>query len=250
VLIGCASMRQGPAGSKDRVTASDETDVAKRARVRMELAAGYFSRGQFTTALDEVKQALVAQPNSADAYNLRGLIYAALGDEALTQESFQRALQIKPGDGDTLHNYGWYHCQQKRYAEAEQMFQQAIAAQDYLNTTRTLLTSGICQARAGQWTEAEATLNKAYEREPANPAVAINLSEVLLRRGDYERARFHTRRVNAVAEYQNAQTFWLAARIERKLGNMQGANDYGAQLRSRFPQSRESALFDQGKFDE
>jgi type IV pilus assembly protein PilF len=254
LLHGCATQGQGQqapgGGTKDRVTASDETDVAKRARVRMELATAYFSRGQFTTALDEVKMALTVQPNMGDAYNLRGLIYGALGDDQLTQESFQRALQINPRDGDAMHNYGWYQCQQRRYAEAEQLFQQAVASPDYLNAPRTMLTSGICQARAGRWTEAEATLNKAYERDPANPAIAVNLSEVLLRRGEYERARFYMRRVNAVPDYQSAQTFWLAARIEMKLGNRQGAYDYGAQLRSRFPQSRESGAFDRGQFDE
>ena len=47
----------------------------------------------------------------------------------------------------------------------------------------------------------------------------MNLSEVLYRRGDYERARFYIRRVNAIPSVSNAQTLWLAARIENKLGN-------------------------------
>ena len=48
--------------TKDRVTASDETEAARRARVRMELAAAYFGRGQMTTALDQVKLALAGRP--------------------------------------------------------------------------------------------------------------------------------------------------------------------------------------------
>jgi type IV pilus assembly protein PilF len=216
----------------------------------MELASAYFSRGQMTTALDEVKQALIASPNLGEAYNLRGLIYAALGDDVLAQESFRRALQINPNDGDSMHNYGWYHCQQGRYPEAEALFQQAIALPQYVGTSRTMLTSGVCQARAGKWAEAEATLSKAYERDPSNPATAINLAEVLLRRGEAERARFYVRRVNSVAGQSNAQTLWLAARIEMKLGNRQAANEFGLQLRNRFPQSRESSAFDRGLFNE
>ncbi|HET7794897.1 MAG TPA: type IV pilus biogenesis/stability protein PilW [Rhizobacter sp.] len=250
LIAGCA-VPSAPVGeSKDRVTDSDETETSKRARTRMELATAYFSRGQLTTALDEVKLALVADPNLGEAYNLRGLIYAGLGDDKLAQESFSRALQINPRDGDTLHNYGWYMCQQKRYAEAEAMYQQALALPQYFGTSRTLLASGVCQARAGKWAEAEVTLSKAYERDPSNPAIATNLSEVLLRRGDLERARFYMRRVNGVANQSTAQTLWLAARIEMKLGNRQGANEYGLQLRNRFPNSRESAAFDRGQFDE
>jgi type IV pilus assembly protein PilF len=236
--------------SKDLVTESDETAASKRARTRMELATAYFSRGQLTTALDEVKLALIASPNLGEAYNLRGLIYAGLGDDTLAQESFNRALQINPSDGDTMHNYGWYMCQQRRYPEAEALFQRAIALPQYFGTTRTMLTSGICQARAGKWAEAEVTLTKTYERDPSNPAAAINLAEVLLKRGEPERARFYVRRVNAVANQSNAQTLWLAARIEMKLGNRQAANEYGLQLRNRFPQSRESSAFDRGQFNE
>lgn len=250
MMAGCVAPPPATGDSKDRITDSDQTDASKRANVRMELATAYFSRGQLTTALDEVKQALVVSPNLGEAYNLRGLIYAALGDDVLAQESFRRALQINPSDGDSMHNYGWYLCQQKHYPEAEALFQQAIALSQYVGTSRTMLTSGVCQARAGKWAEAEVTLGKAYERDPANPATAINLAEVLLRRGEAERARFYVRRVNAVANQSNAQTLWLAARIEMKLGNRQAANEYGLQLRNRFPQSRESAAFDRGQFNE
>ncbi|MEO8154183.1 MAG: type IV pilus biogenesis/stability protein PilW [Rhizobacter sp.] len=250
VVAGCAVPPPSNGDSKDRVTASDETDSSKRARVRMELASAYFSRGQLTTALDEVKQALVVSPNLGEAYNLRGLIYAGLGDDVLAQESFKRALLINPSDGDTMHNYGWYLCQQQRYPEAETLFQQAIALPQYASISRTLLTSGVCQARAGKWAEAETTLVKAYERDASNPATAVNLSEVLLHRGDPERARFYIRRVNSVANQSNAQTLWLAARIEMKLGNRQAANEFGFQLRNRFPQSRESSAFDRGQFNE
>ena len=107
-LSGCVAPRgaetAGTASgtSRDIVTASDETDASKRARVRMELAAGYYGRGQWTTALDQVKLALIADPNLAEAYNMRGLIYANLGDERLAEESFRYAIQLDPRDADSM----------------------------------------------------------------------------------------------------------------------------------------------------
>jgi type IV pilus assembly protein PilF len=251
-LAGCAMPQPttGPGETRDRVTDSDESESSKRARVRLELASAYFGRGQYTTALDEVKQAVSLNPNLGEGYNLRGLIYAALGDDTLAQESFRRALQLNPIDSDSLHNYGWYQCQQKRYGEAQALFRQALAAPQYLAAPRTLMTSGVCHARAGEWPEAELALTKAYERDPANPATAVNLAEVLLRRGEAERARFYIRRVNSTPNQSNAQTLWLAARVEHKLGNRQGANDLGRELRSRFPQSREASAFERGLFNE
>jgi type IV pilus assembly protein PilF len=153
-LTGCANTGPGGPPSREIVTASDETDVNRRARVRLELASAYFAQGQWTTALDEVKQALTANPNLTEAYNLRGLIYSSLGEQGLADESFKRALQINPRDADTLHNYGWYQCQQKRYAEAAPFFAQALAQPQYRDAARTLLAQGVCMAQGGRMPEA------------------------------------------------------------------------------------------------
>ncbi len=92
-------------------------------------------------------------------------------------------------------------------------------------------------------------MQRAYELDAANPATAVNLSEVLFQRGNFERARFLMRRVNAQSDVSNAQTLWLAARIENKLGNRQGAQSLGDQLRSRFPQSPEAGAYEQRQFE-
>jgi type IV pilus assembly protein PilF len=252
-LAGCATrttVTQSVGDGKDIVTASDESDASKRARLRMELASGYFGRGQMTTALDQVKLALQADPTLSEAYNLRGLIYANLGDDKLAEESFQRALQLNPRDADTMQNFGYYLCQKKRYPEASSLFDQALAVPQYRDQSRTLLTKGVCEAFAGQLAESEATLLRAYQLDPANPSTSVNLSEVLYRRGDYERARFYIRRVNAVPQFTGAQTLWLAARVEHRLGNVSGAQELGDQLRHRFPSSREAGSFERGQFDE
>lgn len=252
LLAACTTTsRSIPANeSPDRITASDEPDPQRRARARMELASAYFGRGQLTTALDQVKLAIAADPLYGEAFNLRGLIYASLGEQTLAEESFKRALQLNARDADAMHNYGWYLCQLKRYPEASVLFGQALAIPQYRGTVRTLLAQGVCQAYAGQLADAEASLSRAYELDPSSPFTATNLSEVLYRRGEYERARFYVRRVNAQTDIANAQTLWLAARIEAKLGNRQGASEFGAQLRNRFPDSREAGLFARGAFDE
>ncbi len=260
VLLSWLAACAGPGGTtaggartadgKDIATASDQTDADRRAKLHMELAGGYYSRGQFTVSLDEVKQSLAAKPDSADAYNLRGLIYAALNDPGTAEESFRHALQLHPGDPDTLHNYGWLLCQQQRWADADAQFVAALAAPNYLGGSRTLLAQGVCQARAGQLPEAERTLSHAFELDPANPVTAVNLTEVLYRRGQYDRARFYIRRVNSKDELASAQTLWIAARIEKKLGNDEGVRMIGVQMHQRFPQAPETQAFDRGSFND
>jgi type IV pilus assembly protein PilF len=254
-LAGCVTsggpvQRPHRGDDKDLATASDQTNADRLSNTRMELASAYLGRGQPADALDQVKQALQAKPDNPAAYGMRGLIYAALGDNEKADESFHRAMQLAPHDADYIHNYGWYLCQQRRFAEADAQFTLAMAEPTYRSASRTLLVQGICQARAGKGQDAERTLSRAYELDPASPTIAVNLTEVLYRNGQYERARFYIRRVNNNQELASAQTLWIAARIEHKLGQEQQVQAMGAQLRNRFPQSPEALLFEKGKFDE
>lgn len=242
--------RESATGPADLVTASDESEASKRSRIRLELAAAYFAQGQTATALDEVKRALVADPFNVAAYNLRGLIYASLGEQGLAEDSFRRALVLQPGNGDTLHNRGWFLCSLKRYAEARTDFAAALASPTYSERAKTLMLQGICEARSGDVEAAEHSLARSFELDASNPATAMNLAELLLRRGELERAAFYIQRVNAVPDQVNAQTLWLAARIEKKRGNTASVAQLGEQLRSRFPSAPQTVAFDQGKFND
>ncbi len=250
VLMLAACAAPAPTASTGPRTAFDQTDADRRAGVRLELAAGYFSRGQYNTALDEIKQALTAKPDMREAINLRGLVYAAMGEPQLADDNFRRALVLYPQDPDTLHNYGWLMCQQQRWAEASSRFEQALAQPSYRAPARTYLAKGVCEARAGRLAEAEASLVKAFEFDPGNPAVAVNLAEVLYRNQQYERARFYIKRVNAQEDQSTAQTLWLALRIERRLNNNAGVDELGQLLRRRHPQSAELQALNNGRFDE
>jgi type IV pilus assembly protein PilF len=249
-VMGCAAPGGDTQPTRELRTESDQTDGERRARVRLELASAYFSRGQMATALDEVKQALAAKPDLTEAYNMRGLIYAHMGETKLAEENFQRALQLNPRDADTLHNHGWFLCQERRFDDAARQFNAAIQQPQYLGVARTTFALGVCLARAGRWAEAERSLSRAYELDPANPVTAFNLSEVLLRQNELVRARFYVARINANADQSNAQSLWLATRIEHRMANAQGVQSFGRQLRERFPQSPEALQFERGRFDE
>lgn len=247
--LGCTTTTQGPDG---RIVppAAEPADPRRRAEVRLELAALYFGRGQSDTALEEVERALAVQPDMAQAHNLKGLILAGLGREAAALQSLQRAQSLAPRDGSIRHNQGWVSCQMRRYDEADQFFDAALKTPEYRDATRTLLARGVCQARAGRWSEAEAWLSRSYELDPANPVTAFNLAEVLLRRGELERARFYVQRINAVPDQVTAQSLWLAARIERRLDARGAVQDLGRQLQARFPNAPETLLFERGRFED
>jgi len=251
-LSGCAGSPGASSavpGKTDLVTESDEPENRRRARVRLELASGYFEQGQTNVALDELKQALIADPTYVDAYSLRGLVYMRLNDLPLAEDSFRRALAINPRDAGVAHNYGWFLCQQARFPESFRFFGQAISNPTYPFQAKSLMTQGMCQVRAGQRVEAEQSLTKSYELDAGNPLTAYNLSLLLFERGELERSQFYIRRLNN-SELANAETLWLGIKIERRLSNQLVVQQLASQLKRRYGQSREAASYDRGAFNE
>ena len=250
-LSGCMSVPSGGSngGSRDIMTASDEPDGRKRARIRLELALGYFEQGQTTVALDELKQALIADPAYAPAHNLRGLIYMRLNDFRVAEDGFSRSLALSPDDPNVLHNLGWMQCQQRRWSESFRRFDQALADPQYGERAKTFRALGLCQAGAGLPTDAERSLLKSYEYDAGNPVTTFNLAVLMRSRGDLVRAQFHLRRLNN-SDLVNAESLWLGIKVEQERDNQEATQQLADQLLKRFPKSRESGAFQRGAFDE
>ncbi len=264
LLAGCATGTNAPDSDSDSapaatrsdaprnagndiVTESDEPAARKRARIRLALAIGYLEQGQTTIALDEVKQALAIDPEFADAYNMRGLVYMRLNDQQLAEDSFRRAVALKPRDGAILHNQGWLYCEQRRYPQAAERFNQALANPNYGNRSRTLMARGLCEERAGQTAEAERSLTQSYELDAGNPVTGYNLARLLYERGDFERSRFYIRRLNN-SELANAESLWLGVRVEHRMDNREAMLQLASQLQRRFPQAPELRAYERGEF--
>ncbi|TFZ00736.1 type IV pilus biogenesis/stability protein PilW [Ramlibacter henchirensis] len=249
VLGGCASGPNADMGQQDIATESDESEARRRARIRMQLAVGYFEQGQTAVALDELKQVVAIDPTYPDAYNLRGLIHMRLNDFRQAEDSFKRAVSLNPRDGNTIHNLAWLYCQQRRFEDANQSFEQALSNRTYGDRAKTLMAQGLCLNRAGKKAEAEKSLSRAYELDAGNPIIGYNLASLMYDRGELQRSQFLMRRLNN-SQLANAETLWLGVKVERKIGDRLAMNQLADQLKRRFPQSKEAGRLDRGAFDE
>lgn len=251
-ISGCStkSFGVGPDDSRtEMLTDSDEPEVRKRARIRLELAVGYFEQGQTTIALDELKQSIAADPTYGQAYNLRGLIYMRLNDFQFAEESFRKALAIDSRNSNVMHNLGWLLCQQAKYPQAQQLFNQALANPQYEERAKTFRAQGLCQVRAGLRDEAEQSLIKSFELEPGNPVTVYNLATLLFERRDFARAQSYVRRLNN-SQLANEESLWLGIKVERRMENREAMLQLADQLEKRFPQSNQTGAYRRGAFDE
>ncbi|OYV33907.1 MAG: type IV pilus biogenesis/stability protein PilW [Thiomonas sp. 20-64-5] len=250
LLGGCATQTQRAAdmGSGAALSTS-ETAVLKRVQLRLELAEGYYQRGQFTVALEEVNKALAEKADFVPAYTMRALIYTALNESGKADANYKEALRLSPDNPDALHNYGWFLCQQRRYPESFAQFNKALSIQNYRYPVRTYLALGVCQYRANDLAASEATLKKGFALDPSNPALSTNLAVVLDRLGKSKEALFYIARVNS-GQYASAQSLWVGILIARKAGNVLDAAQWTNQLEQRYPDSREAIAAQQGRFND
>lgn len=157
--VGCAmlgfSACSTSASKLDTLTQAEPDTTRQRAMRRLSLASAYYEQHQNDVAQQEVRAALQIDSQFAEAYSLLGLIHQRDNAPVLAQQSFEQAIQLasaSPVSAVELaaiqHNYGWFLCQQNRFAEAQIQFDRAVAQTGYRAIDKTRTAIGICQMRA------------------------------------------------------------------------------------------------------
>jgi type IV pilus assembly protein PilF len=249
LLAACA----GPGGDSPRElrTASDQTAAEKRAQIRMQLAINYYQDRKYEIALDEIKQAIGAAPEYADAYGVRALIYTAMGENALADENYRHALRLAPRNPDLANNYGLFLCDAGgRPDQALAFFESALKNPQYRSPAKALTNAGNCSLKLKNLDAAERYLLDAQRYDPELPAIQAGLARVYFERRDYTRAGFFINRLTEAAKLESlsADVLWLAIRVKHMLGDRTTEATLAAQLRKRFPGSPEYAAFERGAF--
>jgi len=250
LLAACAGTQpQDDSGPKSQTpTSGEETGERTRARVHTELAASYYDLGNMPVALEEVREALRADPNYGPAYNVAGLVYGRLNDDRRATEAFQRALAINPADYNAHNNFGMFLCERKREREAIRHFEEALRNPLYPFPDRSLVNAGVCARRSGDLAGAEAYLQQALKVRFNQPQALYQLADLSYMRGDAEAARGYLGRLTKTVQ-PNAETLWLGLRVARRLGDRHAEASYALQLRNRFPESAEARALAAGRYE-
>lgn len=254
LLSACAGTGSGLAGDTHELkTLSDQTAAEKRAQIRLQLAVGYYQERKYDIALDEVKQAIAANPDYADAYGVRALIYTAMGENALADENYRHALRLAPRSPDLSNNYGLFLCDAGgKPREAMTYFESALKNPNYASPVKAMVNAGNCSLKMKNVDAAERYLLDALRYDPDLPATSAGLARVYFERRDYTRAGFFINRLTETAKLDtlSADVLWLAIRVKHMLGDRTTEASLAAQLRKRFPGSAEYAAFERGAFSE
>ncbi len=228
-------------------TPSDGSHSTKSAKVHTELAGLYYERAQQGIALDELTQAMQADPDYAPAYSVRGLVHMALREDKEAEEDFKKSLRLDNTDSDTHNNYGWFLCQRDREKESIAQFMAAIKNPLYETPGLAYLNAGLCSRKAGDNKGAEDFLQKALQVQPDLTQPLFVLADLNFANADYFAAKKYFANFSQRTDNLTAEQLWLGVRINRKVGDRNSEASYGTKLRNRFPDARETQLLIQGK---
>jgi type IV pilus assembly protein PilF len=243
VLAACASKeRTATTPPPDPLPPVKLTEATpqKRAQLHTDLGAGYYERGQMDVALEELNEAIKLDPNIAKTYNILGLVYTMLREDAKAEENFRRALALAPSDPEGRANWGWYLCTHDRMRESLPEFDLAIRDPLYKTPDVALVNAGRCAATIGENGRAEAYYRRALQIQPSNGNAAFGLATLKYQAQRYDEARTYMKIVMA----QNTPTsemLYLGMCVEKALGDGAAEASYISQLRNRFPDSPEAA---------
>lgn len=247
VLAGCVSQQADDSTFKSSTTVSESQD-RNRARVHTELAAGYYGIGNIGVALEEVNEALRADPNYGPAHNIAGVVYAQLKEDRQAEQSFQRAISINQSDYDANNNYGEFLCQRKREEEAIRYFMAAVRNPLYATPERSYVNAGVCARRRGDDAGAEGYFQMALKTRPSQPQALYQLADLSYVRGDLGAAKAYLSRLAQVGA-DTPEVLWLGVRVVRKMGDRNAEASYARQLRNKFPNSAEVRALNAGQYE-
>ena len=244
ILTGCTSTTTTPAATvvpaaPPPPVVIKEAPLPVRANLRAELAAGYYERGQMDIALQELAEAVKLDPTIPKIYNVYGLVYATLGQDADAARNFRKALELSPNDSEFRQNWGWYLCTHNQARESIPEFEQAVRNPLYKTPEIALINAGRCAASLGENAKAEQFFRRALNVSPGNPEAAFSLSQLTFKEGRLPEARALMKPVMQQTN-PSPEALALGMCIERKLGDRSSEASYISQLRNRYPDSPET----------
>ncbi|MGH8083816.1 MAG: type IV pilus biogenesis/stability protein PilW [Lysobacter sp.] len=216
------------------ITTDSRNEDSVAARLAVQQGQLALARGDLDAARQAAQQALDANPESAAAHTLRGVVAAREGKTDLAGDHYRRAVELAPHVGGMHNNYATWLCANGRADESLAWFDQALADRNYRTPAVALSNAGSCANEAGQSAHAARYLEAALKLDPENPVALAAMAEHEFLAGRAFHARAFSQRRLAAAP-ANASVLLLASQIEQKLGDKEAAAGYVQRLRAEFP---------------
>jgi type IV pilus assembly protein PilF len=242
LVILLTALLSACAGGNSRSSAANGSDAAE---INMRLGLNYMQRGDYEFALEKLEKALQQDPNLPSAHNTIAILYQRLGELEKAEKHFKKAVDLAPTYSEAQNNYGAFLCQQARYDEAESRFMLAVENPLYQSVAQAYENAGLCAIQKPDIEKAESYFRRALQIEPTLSKSLLQMAEISYAQQNYLQARAYVQRFHGASTW-TARALLLGIKTENKLGDEDAVASYILILRSRFPDSDEMQMVNQG----
>lgn len=230
---------------------SNEERRANAVKIKTELAVEYMRSRDYRSATATIEEALKLDQKYDVAWLIRAQIYQFLKVNDKAQESFQRALALKPDGAEINNNYGWFLCDtMQQYNQSIPYFDKALADPTYPTPEIANLNKGICSSRMKQYNLADAYFERALRMNPQFIFAVKERARNKLAAGDVSEADRLFRQYQSQVNQLMPDDLLLGWKIAKAQGESQASYEYEAQLRANFPYSPELQSITTGSVQE
>ncbi|HWY70416.1 MAG TPA: tetratricopeptide repeat protein [Terriglobales bacterium] len=190
--LGLAYLQQYLMNKTQDLVAKSRTECEKAGALNIHLARAkvclgkvQLTVGQYEPAVSTFQSAVSADSNDDEAYRDLALAYERLNRNYLAEETYRKAIQVRPSSAAGYVRYSLYLSHQAKYSAAAEQLRRA--AQLSPDDGRVWSSLGGVYYLNGQYNEALVALQRAIELRP-NYAPYTNLGHSYFALGRYEEA--------------------------------------------------------------
>lgn len=217
----------------------DSMSNAEKANLNMQMGTRYLEMGMWDVAKEKLELALDLDSSNADIHNAMGIFYERIKEYDKAADQYESAVSKGPDNFDIKSNYGRFLCDRGDFNKGMTVLQEALDAPMNNRQWFALTSMGICHVKQNDLSRGEDYLRQALQLQADYPPALLEMQKISYQNRQYMSARAFLERYLAVGKH-TPETLWLAFQTERSLGNEKIAEDYGQQLFTQFPASKEA----------
>ena len=240
LVSGCASQSGGTGSAQGA-----EPDEAVEAYTG--LGVQYLQAGNTVNAKMSLQRALSIDPDYAPAYNAMALAFQVEQEFELAEDYFRQGVAADQDSAMLHNNFGAFLFARQRYQEACVELDLATRDAFYPQRAQAFENLGRCYVLVGRTADAEKAFTRSLAINGNRPVALVELSQVLLERGEHALASRYFERFRQLVDQKQAEHYpkslWVGIQLSRLDHNVSRAATYALLLKNMFPQSEEYRLY-------
>ena len=159
-------------------TAEILTQNSKDLKALNALAMVYYKKGRYEASAYLLNKALVAHPDSSEAYSNMGLVLLEKNETREAIKSFRKAIEINPLNSTAGANLGAIYVREKDYNKA--ILSLEIAVKNGIRDFKTMNNYAVALTGTGKTKEASEIYERLMRDNPSQKEVMLNYSILLI----------------------------------------------------------------------